>query len=150
MGKKFFNTECSSFKRKNNTLTSTLHTFEKEKGTPHSRIPLLNGGLHGLQIEKEKVTESLKGLSTAICMYKCSMLFKNDLMHLEGKELDLNRYSTRDEWLISGMECANSELKGNFPRFHPFTFYSMNMSRIIIQIVSIMNRLAEGERTYVQ
>lgn len=55
-----------------------------------------------------------------------SMLLKDDLMHLEGKELDLKRYSTRDEWLISGMECANSELKGNFPWFHPFIFYLEN------------------------
>lgn len=62
VGKKFVSTECSSFKRKSNILTNV----EKEKGTPQSRIPLLNGGLHGLQMEKEKVAEPLKGLSTAI------------------------------------------------------------------------------------
>lgn len=66
VGKKFVSTECSSLKRKNNILTNTLHTVDKEKGTPQSRIPLLNGGLHGLQMEKEKVAEPLKGLSTAI------------------------------------------------------------------------------------
>lgn len=100
-------------------LNSALCLVEKEKNVSQSEIGTLNIKLYALQMEKEKIIQSMKGLyifwKKKKNSYRFSIIyvyFKGECKRAEEKELEFKRINAKYGLLLGEKDRIDNELKG--------------------------------------